>query len=741
MILLTRVLALALILSGAPSQLLAQQKPAGDEAAKQTAPIRLGANEVVVNAVVTDKKSRPVSDLTADDFELYEDGVKQKIVSFRFESAGRAAEIQSQAPSKAIQPEPGRLVNLVSMVFDAQTTREGALLGRRTALEYIQSGMGPDDYVAVFGFDTNLMVLAPFTQDKDALRRAVEAFTSRESKRYNSVAEDVQRSLEGLVTPLSDAEKIAFSDTMIDADAFVPLAIADPGSKGNPYAIDPAQVMLVTIKLSALQVLRTFQVYERQFQAFKSVDALLAIINGQRTVRAGRKSLFLFSEGFPVPADLSSQFLSVISAANKAGITIYALDIAGLRLTNPNDLAMLERDAAAAKRIRNSNPDLVQAGASALGRMEDTARLNSVTNLDELSEETGGFTVKNTNDLTEGLRRILEGLSNYYVMTYVPANQNYDGKFRRITLKLKRAGDFQLRARQGYFGLRTLDGSPVMAQELPLLDKLSGNASQRDFPFYAQALNFRGTNTARRVAVFTEFPMSALQFTADEKSKTFSTRFAVLALVKNGAGDVVRKVGQEFTLRGPISQLAQTKEKPQIYSRFILLEPGKYTLEAVVRDSATGKASVSRTPFEVPQSDESGLRMSSIVLSRGVNPLSEDQKKQAGHPLYLEGQAYFVPNVSQAFRRSSDKNLLVYFNVYPARDKAETVSVTVEFLKSGALQAQSMGFLPAPDAAGRILYTTSFGIEKFPPGEYELRITAGQGLNRAASSAYFTVVE
>src|SRR5262245_8293117 len=53
----------------------------------QEKPVKLRTDEVLVDAVVLDKKTRPVSDLTADDFEVYEDGVRQKITSFRFESS------------------------------------------------------------------------------------------------------------------------------------------------------------------------------------------------------------------------------------------------------------------------------------------------------------------------------------------------------------------------------------------------------------------------------------------------------------------------------------------------------------------------------------------------------------------------------------------------------------------------------------------------------------------------------
>ena len=86
----TRPPALALLviqlLCGIPSNAPAQT--AGEKApVTQDKPLKLRTDEVIVDAVVLDKRNHSVTDLTTDDIELYEDGVKQKITSFRFESS------------------------------------------------------------------------------------------------------------------------------------------------------------------------------------------------------------------------------------------------------------------------------------------------------------------------------------------------------------------------------------------------------------------------------------------------------------------------------------------------------------------------------------------------------------------------------------------------------------------------------------------------------------------------------
>jgi VWFA-related protein len=719
------------ITSSAYGQSAADKPPAG-----QDRPLKLRTDEVVVDAVVLDKKNHAISDLATDDFELYEDGVKQKITSFRFESISSAAQTLASGPRTASGGP--RTINLISLVFDAQTDRDGSLRARKAALDYIANGIGPDDYVAVFGIDLGLMILAPYTNDKVAIKQAVEAFTSRDSKKYLAVAGEARRALESLVEPLSDAKKVGLAETITQADLDAPPPLVE-GARDPSSGISPTQVTLAAISLSGLRILRVFERYEREYQGYRDVDALMAIINGLKNVRVTRKVLLLFSEGFAVTPAVTARYKSVISAANTTGVTIYALDIAGLRVLNPNEPAMVERDASALARIRNQNPELVSGGVSAIGRNEDVARLNTVSTLDELSEETGGYAIKNTNDMSEGLKRILDEIGNHYVMTYQPTNANYDGKFRRINLRVVRTGDFKVRARRGYYALRTLDDSPVMAHEVPLLERANSASAVNDFPFHLRAFHFRGGSAARQVALYAEFPVSALTFDTDDKTKTFSSKFAILVLVRNAANEIVRKVGQEYSLKGPLTQVEDVKKRPQLFNRITTLAPGQYTIEAVARDSSTGKASVARVLFEVPPAPEDSLSISSVVMSRGVNPLTEEQKKQATHPLYLEERAYFVPNIDEAFSLARDKNLLVHFNVYAPKGSTSKVNVTLAFLKGGSIFTQAGGQLPDVDATGRISYSTSFGSENFPAGDYELRVTVSDGPRRASSTAHFKI--
>jgi hypothetical protein len=69
----------------------AQAPPAQDPPQQPQRPVfRAGIDSVSVDAVVTDKQGRPVLDLTAEDFEVREDGKPQSIDNFRLVRAGDA---------------------------------------------------------------------------------------------------------------------------------------------------------------------------------------------------------------------------------------------------------------------------------------------------------------------------------------------------------------------------------------------------------------------------------------------------------------------------------------------------------------------------------------------------------------------------------------------------------------------------------------------------------------------------
>ncbi len=146
---------------------------------------KVPVNTVLVNVTVTDKAGKPVTDLTIDDFRLYEDGKRQEIQSFELESgrpivgpeAGHPASDQAggQTPRvrspEDIQGEPTRLISCFIDDLTAHTPRYYAWT--ISALKkFVAEEMGPQDRVGIFSASGNVRI--PFTSDRKGLQDRID---------------------------------------------------------------------------------------------------------------------------------------------------------------------------------------------------------------------------------------------------------------------------------------------------------------------------------------------------------------------------------------------------------------------------------------------------------------------------------------------------------------------------------------------------------------------------------------
>src|ERR1044071_211307 len=122
--------------------------------------VQVSSQEVKLDVVVKDKRGRPVKDLKEGDFEIYEDGVRQQIRSFRFVSSEsgtvrNGAEAKTGGAESTAAPSPSATPGVIALVFD-RLSPEARGLARKAGLAYTQEGMARGDYTGVFGIDQSL---------------------------------------------------------------------------------------------------------------------------------------------------------------------------------------------------------------------------------------------------------------------------------------------------------------------------------------------------------------------------------------------------------------------------------------------------------------------------------------------------------------------------------------------------------------------------------------------------------
>src|SRR6185369_14666596 len=164
------------------------QTPAQD----QDDVVRVRSNEVRLDVVVKDKKGRPIRDLKQADFEVLEDGVQQKVESFRFvvrEGAPAKSEPKDDkvASTGATTTAPQRrsTPTVTALVFD-RLSPEARALAKKAGLSYAQETMGAGNFTGVFGIAQSLRTIQPFTEDKQLVQNAVETATGTSTSTYVS---------------------------------------------------------------------------------------------------------------------------------------------------------------------------------------------------------------------------------------------------------------------------------------------------------------------------------------------------------------------------------------------------------------------------------------------------------------------------------------------------------------------------------------------------------------------------
>jgi VWFA-related protein len=728
--------------AGADAQTAASQAPASPEVPT----FAVGANAVNLDVVVRDKKGKAVRDLTAADFEVFEDGVKQSIDAFQvfgrpLEEApeppkGAAPAAAAAAPATGVaSPQSETRPQVIAFVFD-RLSPEARQLAHKASLAYVDKGHVEGDLVAVFAIDLALQPIQPFTRDLTLIRAGLE----RAASQANTEFANNRAANRNLAETIINAERVA--------DATASAAPTGPGA-GNAGANIGASASSAAIANATssitLSMQRSFESLERDQQGYATSNSLLAVVSGLKSL-PGRKTVVFFSEGMVIPANVQAQFRSVIATANRANVSVYTMDAAGLRAESMEAEKREEVRQAAMRRLRQneSGRDDATGGPMTgnLERNEDLLRLNPEAGLGQLANETGGFMIRDTNDAASAFRKMEEDMRFYYLLAYSPTNDNYDGKFRTISVKVKRSG-VQVQSRQGYVAIRPSEVALVKTFEAPALAQLDRSTRPTAFPIQALGLSFPTPQRPGLVPVLVHVPANTIAYAPDKEDKSGKKMqradFTVVVRVKNEAQHEVDRLSQHYLLSVPEANLAAARGGDLLFYREADLPAGRYTLEAVGYDAVAQKASVQTATLEVPRVDGGQVRMSSVILVGRAEKVKAGEQ-QGDNPLFY-GETLLYPNMGEPFRKATSQALGFYFTVYGGKDPAAPRKATIEVLKGDVPAGRVTADLPAPDAKGRIQYAGALPLQSFPPGAYKLKVTATDGSGVDSRQTAFTLAE
>jgi VWFA-related protein len=688
--------------------------------AQESPTIKTSVDEVLLDVIVRDKKGKLVSDVKPGDLTVTDNGMKQKLNSFRLVQGAEA--ISSDGGRAAL--DMLHQIRLVTLTFEAMGGADQRQMARRAAIDLIKGEQGTNVYYAVVMISSQLHLLQPFTKDREALQKAIEMATSGASAvQLGTESQRAKQNLQDRLHQMTGQPDVAQALRTLDSNPTAP-----PGSSAlGSQALDAklVEIMLDMTRFDAAVTEGTRL----------SLSALQSLVKGMSEL-PGRKSILYFTWGLAVPPNLDDQLKNLESMANRANVTFYTIDTNGVMTYSQNGAGASDLGQATRASAQNATgkgrvtTDMVLASDKA----EQSMRANNQNELRNLADSTGGFLVSDSNDLRAPLRKINEEISSYYEISYNPGIQNYDGSLHKLKVESNHK-DWVVQARNGYFALpMELRQSGLLPYEVPLLKTLADGAAVHDVPFRSRIVRFQPTAQGVGTSVVVEVPVENLEFQPDQAKKIYTGHLSLVALIKNSGGSVVDKLTRDLPIQSTAENLPNIKLGNFIYKENVVLPPGKYTLETAVMDRVSSKIGAGKEDVEIAA--PKGLSISNVTLVRSFAPGAKDL--DPADPFQYQG-GRITPTLTTTVKGGKGATLNMFFVVYPEPGNTTKPTVELEYVKDGQVIGKGGLQLPNADANGRIPYIMSSSAEAMPAGQYVIRALVTQGASKAEEQTSFTV--
>jgi VWFA-related protein len=564
--------------------------------------VKISTALIQIDVSVTDKRGNPVKDLKPEEVEIYENGKRQEITNFSFISNVRERSVEpAEKPDKASAAPPPPVSNVrpeqvrrtIALVVDDLTLSfESIYYTRRALKKFVDEQMQEGDLVAIIRTGGGIGALQQFTTDRRQLYAAIEKIKW---------------------TPFGSGGISAFSP--IEA---TPLEQA----KANGAQITDEQLE------AEKDFLREGTNFREDIFATGTLGAINFIIRGMRYL-PGRKSIMLLSDGFSIfsqtregftePNRVLDSLRRLVDLANRSSVVVYTLDARGLAITGMTAADNTSGLDAAAIEQRLSD------------RREKL--FNSQEGLVYLARQTGGFPIINNNDLSAGIRKILDDQS-YYLIGYQPDDETFDPvkrRFNKLEIKVKRPG-VNVRYRSGFFGVsdEQFASKPAanMTAEQRIINALTSPFAAGEIPLRLNAVFGHEGKTGSFVRSFMHIDGENLTFTdlPDGKKKAV---FDILAMNFGDNGTAVDQISKTFTATVSSEVYREIKRRGMIYDFvFPVKNAGAYQLRVALHDQSSGKVGSASQFVEVPNIKKNRLTLSGIMLEN--MKFEEWQKLAAG---------------------------------------------------------------------------------------------------------------
>jgi VWFA-related protein len=678
---------LSILLLSVPSALRAQDPPPPAVPAEvgEVPTFPAEVEQVTVDVVVTDKKHNPISGLSSADFSLEEDGVSQQIVSFE------AIELPAEPPDIPALPPPPLSTNVRQsvrrgaertfiIVFDnIHLTPFRAHRAKDAVAAFLKTGVRSGDRVTLMATVGGAWWSTRMPDGREELMSLLKRL---EGRRIPDSSPDRMSDHEAMrIHIYHDNDVMArvgrrFETYGVSGSSYRDRGGAGFGGFGDPWVRGRASEIY----------------YAAATRNRLSLSLIIRMLEALGEAK-GRKSMVLVSDGFIYDPNLP-EFRDVVQAARRSNVAIYFLDTRGLG----GMPAYFSAEFGAPLDTRDI-------GSAFLETQDEAAGAES------LASDSGGFSVKNSNDLSKGILRIAAESRVYYLLGYLPSNPARDGKYRKIKVRVNRKS-IRVRARKGYYA--PFDDTTIADRDPEEVDPQIQQAL--DSPYELDGVPLRMTayvfdeTLLGKASVMVVADVDVREFGFEEKEGRLADTLEFLMVVAHHeTGEFYRYDQQVVMNLRPETREQLNRTWFPIVRDFELAEGG-YQAKIVVRDKASRAVGTLVHSFEVP--DLGALRTSTLVLSDSV--------------VGADGGVDTRPSPSILARREFAIGSMFYcsYDVYGAAREESTgmprVKGGFQILRLGGGIHTRMELEPIlPTSLGRLSRLVGVKLDGTSPGEYE----------------------
>jgi len=584
---------LLILLNGFSTQ---AQKPSKTESQNRDDVVKVTTNLVQVDAIVTDKQGRPVTDLRPEDFELLENGRTRQITNFSYISlTGGEKSIpketketnSSRTPKRDVRESvppltlhaghPEQVRRAIAILIDDFGLSFESFTRLRTALEkFIEEHTLATDFIGVIRGSGGPGSMQQFTGNRAQIIATVKRLRWYPTGRGGM-------------------------------SAFESLDLIDNDENGND--------------LRGYSNNRPMNLASKEYFG-GSLGTLGFVIEGMSHF-PGRKSIVLISDNLPV-TNREAQVNGVtrildnlIRRANQFSIVISTMDARGL-----------------SKSGLTADDSTYNLAANQVDRRLRDRGIRNIVQQDPLNyiaTQTGGVFIHDNNDLADGLQRIVDSEQGYYLLAYRPDDVDISPEKARdrsykVILRLKRP-ELELRTRSEFRRamLPRDDAAPVREKDDYLREALAS-------PFVREDVRLRMTaffSGGAEFKILLHVNANDLEFVKSSDNR-YQVSFDMVALAFDDHGKVAAQLARSETLRIPSAAYEQFLRDGFVYSVSVPIKlPGPYQVRVALRDSASERLGSDSQFVEVPDPRKKQLTVSGFAVQR-LDQLIPDGTSQTG---------------------------------------------------------------------------------------------------------------